>query len=332
MKSIRKIYQYSINYLSKHSGLATFLSHGGVHLIALVLLSILAIILYNKTDDNEKTNLTHVCIDAYEKSDSINFMLYFPQIIYGFINLDNKETNTFSFDIYFLREDLIVDDDLLIPDSALIKTKCSVFYDIVTNVGKIKPLSIKKNENDDYIKTNKYSPDGKSLIYKATSTQSMLDLKYLEIPFKFIINKESSNAPTSILYLELNVESPVSEIPNSMLLDKYLHLGSSLRIDYGHTADGTNDYKPFDIKYVFPEPDVVTPFYLEYSNSKSVQRILDNKGVYLIYEDVMARNKANRMSLQYSILIGAIIAFMLDIIVNLILKWRRLAKKTSQKR
>ena len=115
-----------------------------------------------------------------------------------------------------------------------------------------------------------------------------------------------------------------------------VYLSSYFRIQLGNIEidNDKNEYKPFEIKYIYPEPDIVTPSYVEYNTIQSVEKLLKNHGVYLIYEDTMARIKANRISLQYTVLIGAIIAFMLDIIVNLILKWRRLAKghqKTASK-
>lgn len=335
MNKIQHIYNNCISYLSKHAGLAIFLSHGGIHILVLILLSILGIILYNQTYENETTNMSHIRIDAYEDSDSINEMLYFPRMIYGDIDLDNNEyeKDSLSFNLHFFRADMIVDEyDFTIPDSMLSKSKASMVYEIETNCKNTKPILDKEVDGQNL--SFKELNDKNGLIYKVSSDKSLLDLKEWSVPFRLTIDNESNKYPTSILYLELNLESNTSEpLPDFTIIEKSIYAGSNFRIKYGHPAtslDGDVSYKPYDIKYVFPEPDIVTPFYLEYSNSKSVQRIIDNKGVYLVYEDVVARNKANRISLQYSILIGAIIAFMLDIIVNLILKWRRLSRNRKE--
>lgn len=85
--------------------------------------------------------------------------------------------------------------------------------------------------------------------------------------------------------------------------------------------------RPFEIRTVIPEPDIITPFYISYNSAESQKRILQNGGIYLQVQDIDKQNEVDLRMMQYTILIGAIIAFMLDIIVNLILKWRRLAKK-----
>ena len=82
--------------------------------------------------------------------------------------------------------------------------------------------------------------------------------------------------------------------------------------------------KPFDVKYVFPQPDVITPSEIRYNSNESLKRLFKNGGVQFIVEDIAAHNKVNRQAFLFTVLIGAIITFMLDIIVVLIRKWRRL--------
>ena len=312
MSLIKNIYQSIIKFLANHSKLAFILSHGGIHLLVLFLLAIVAFSLYKQTNRNENANYKHIKISAYENSDSIGELIYFPRILSGQIDLDNEggKCDSISLAFHFFRGDIIQEDYLNYDDSYLFNKNDSICFDIESNYGLIghKQKTIKE----------------KKIIHKS----NVKEVKDLNIPINFVCNKENVDeaSPTSIFFLEFDIDYDIGiPIEDYIFVDSVIYSQGCITINYGHT--GINDYKPYEVKYAYPEPDKVTPFYLEYNRQESIEHILKNNGVYVILENVVARNKTNRLSLQFSILIGAIIAFMLDIIVNLILKWRRLAKR-----
>lgn len=65
-----------------------------------------------------------------------------------------------------------------------------------------------------------------------------------------------------------------------------------------------------------------------------IQDVLKNGGVYLLAEDVGKKSKAERNVFFNSLLLGASLGFLIDILINLIIKWRNLAirkKHTAKK-
>ena len=168
------------------------------------------------------------------------------------------------------------------------------------------------------VKRNKY-------IYETPISK---DEDVLYIPYSIKVKKFSHNSPTTALFYELSyLEDDTVEFTNSRV---EIVFGKQHNYIGNDVSFLNEDLKPFEIKYAYPQPDEITPFSIAYNRPNSISSIIKNNGFYIIVEDVVAKNKANRISLQYTVLIGAIIAFMLDILVNLILKWRRLAKSQRQ--
>ena len=157
--------------------------------------------------------------------------------------------------------------------------------------------------------------------------KDLYDNEY-EIPILFhgdyIYETKNNKSPITAFYIDLNgVCLNDVEWPDSIVK-------GCLSIYFGIENDLNGSIDPYEIKYVHPQPDVITPFKIEYSSPKSINSILTNNGIYLIIENIHAKNIIDTKRTQYSVLIGALIAFMLDIIVNLILKWRRLSKLRSK--
>lgn len=61
-----------------------------------------------------------------------------------------------------------------------------------------------------------------------------------------------------------------------------------------------------------------------------IQDVLDNGGIYFLAEDLALKDKAERKIFMSSVLLGACLAFLIDIIVNLVIKWRNLAKRKKR--
>lgn len=59
-----------------------------------------------------------------------------------------------------------------------------------------------------------------------------------------------------------------------------------------------------------------------YHSSEAIQRVISNGGIIVQAEDIALKNKGDKESFIYAILLGAIIAFWIDVFVNLIIKLR----------
>lgn len=83
-----------------------------------------------------------------------------------------------------------------------------------------------------------------------------------------------------------------------------------------------DDVISFD--HVYPTPTDVEFNRVVWRGKEDMERILSVGGIFVDARDVRLAYKAERMNLLYNILLGALIAFALDIIVQLIYKWRKL--------
>ena len=77
------------------------------------------------------------------------------------------------------------------------------------------------------------------------------------------------------------------------------------------------------IESVFPTPTEITLENIIY-DGKNVEKVFEQGGVYVTAVDPVKKAHANRMEFLWTVFIGVTLAFALDIIVQLILKWRKL--------
>lgn len=333
MKLIHRIYNYCINYLSKHTGLAIFLSHGGIHFFVLIILIVLSIVLFNQTKQYEKMNLSNIKIDIVEADYMQNFDFTLTGIN-GDIYLNETDISDGVGKEEFKRSKGTT--DLSFTFESIMEDRFKKFYNPDTlNVSTNITVSVNEDRNDlNHIRLSK-GYNGK--IESLAQNRNVLEFTYktridtifdwYQVPIKFsgddIYKKKEDKSPTTAIQITFNMRCYL-DMPDSIF-------SGNLTINYGnHYGLYDLEDEPYIIKYIFPEPDIITPYEICYRSSKSQKALADNGGIYLIIEDINAKNIVSRKSLQFSVLIGAMIAFMLDIIVNLILKWRRLAKSRKE--
>ena len=109
-------------------------------------------------------------------------------------------------------------------------------------------------------------------------------------------------------------------------------IAGNLKLDFKvsdvntHESSGfkysTDKYLQYD--YIFPTPDVVNNGYIVYNTKSKMAEIQQNHGVIIQATDVGELNKTNSKSFLYSVLIGTAIAFLLDIIIQMIKELRNL--------
>lgn len=84
---------------------------------------------------------------------------------------------------------------------------------------------------------------------------------------------------------------------------------------------------PKEIISIFPEPDIIRLNKICYETPEKIKAVLDNGGLYVFIEDINRRKDIERRTFLCAVLLGAALAFMLDIFVNLIIKWRNLVDR-----
>lgn len=101
----------------------------------------------------------------------------------------------------------------------------------------------------------------------------------------------------------------------------------SIIIDYAG-EDSLGIYTdPKEIVSIFPEPDIIRLNRICYETPEKIKAVLDNGGLYVFLEDINRRKDMEKRTFLCAVLLGAALAFMLDIFVNLIIKWRNLVDK-----
>ena len=88
--------------------------------------------------------------------------------------------------------------------------------------------------------------------------------------------------------------------------------------------------KNLQFKYIYPEPDIIGNGRVEYVSEKKKQEIQKNQGVIIQAVDIDALNRQNKHTFLYSVFIGTGVAFLIDIIIQLIRELRRLQKEDEE--
>ena len=73
---------------------------------------------------------------------------------------------------------------------------------------------------------------------------------------------------------------------------------------------------------IYPKPTSVSPSQVAYIGEEAVQRVFDNHGIYLQSKNESIRTKNQRLQYTYTIMISALLAFLFDILVRLVVLWR----------
>lgn len=83
--------------------------------------------------------------------------------------------------------------------------------------------------------------------------------------------------------------------------------------------------KPIVFEQINPMPDEISGGYISYSDSAKLDEINHN-GIFLYAKDLDVEHKMKRAEYQDSVIVGVLFAFALDIIVQLVIKWRNLIR------
>lgn len=307
-----------------------FLSHGGTHIIILMFLTFLCCYLFSKSIQNDGPEYHEICVDLTEAS------------VCGFqINTSINSTSLFN-DIGYHQMLGITLTPLLINNDK----NTGVIIDGIEykNASKISvsryPHKFEweiRNESDGAIKS-KYRKDKyedcvyemstlndsiiKLVIHKTSPSYTLLNILGEEM---FTPQKEKKNP---YLYFYIAV---IHNIPDSIML-----ANTSMNIEFGdyNHKEGkitTLSTTPLKINYIFPEPDEMNFSKIVYNTQEKMKKICKNGGVLIQAEDIELTNRRNHLAFIYSILLGAVVAFWIDVLIHLIVKWRNLNLKYRHK-
>lgn len=110
--------------------------------------------------------------------------------------------------------------------------------------------------------------------------------------------------------------------------DESMASGISLYYTVGDEKDSNGDFEtentkfkhPINIVSSYPPPTTISPILLTYD--KEAFKKIREDGLYLILEDLTAKKDRDKESFFYSLLLGAIISWAIQLIVSIVHKWK----------
>lgn len=150
------------------------------------------------------------------------------------------------------------------------------------------------------------------------STPSALGKARFSETFRGNFLSSSKNNP--FIYFNLVIDGPI-EMPSD---------SSYVGFTFAERLKGSNvAASPVNIINVFPEPTYVSPSYIIYSGEQ-FRELWKNSGFTFLAEDLGVKRKSDRATFLWTVLFGTAIALTIDILVNLILKWKMLISRNKE--
>ena len=88
---------------------------------------------------------------------------------------------------------------------------------------------------------------------------------------------------------------------------------------------------PVNILHVFPEPTYQSPSYILYKG-EDLAKVIRNNGFTFLGEDLSIKQDSDKKTFLWTVLFGTVIAVTIDILVNLIIKWRNIIPRKRRRR
>jgi hypothetical protein len=301
--------------------IAEVYSHGGIHVILLLIIfACICILLYN----NEKLTKTVTHNIIIDVDDSMN----------DFEGRDYRSPGV-HFDLYLNNDSIKKETNYKFKD-ALDVTVRSYCMKENTSVADINILHFPYNGNIDtkYIDTiisQKVKPiirDSMEILKIRTDLINGALVpgihKYLQQrKIRIYCNDFGVQEDNPYYYYSIKFKLPERD---SLISGKY---SFSIQLD-SVKYDTRFDYytkKQIWIKEISPEPDIRTNGYIHYYTDKTIDEIRNRGGIFLEAEDIEVTNRMRQKEFQNSVLIGTCLAFALDIIIQLIIKLRNLNRE-----
>lgn len=340
MGMLKKYYQRSINWLSGHKWPAFILAHGGLHILVLLSCIVGAFFMYGEIQSYNKRsfrqfsfriegdtlknfNLSHVSVHVVRATNVIDKKFgYIDGFNYHFKYGKKKDSNSYH-------KTLVCSVDPYKGMTVDAIQKITIVFDDSTIFESIPQNEEGVNKNITQHRTAKfggsyYESKIKSYHYHAFTVDDTIKEDEIRFIGPNITNNWEDKSPYLCSFYGIHA------IPGSYDLDT----NSVIRIQYNqypykegpNSTHSENDMfidAPMTIESVYPQPTELTLENIIY-RGKDVEKVFEQGGIYVTAIDPVKKSRSDRMEFLWTVLIGTIIAFSLDIIVQLVIKWRKL--------
>lgn len=324
------IYSKIIHILFVGKWMPAMMAYGGFHILILILLGCQAAYMWSELDKNNITSFNQIIYRFY--GDTLhNYRLNYLQFEkdmrrrpdktynendiqykYGFTKIENKTEDPVIKSIRY--KNFNGESDLI---AKIRYITCNDLPDTIKEVKKhLFDVNNKRLYNSEYVSNHE---------------RYYYDLSMLEDSIH--VFHRVTHAQDHLI--EWENSRPCFSFWIGFLVDDYKDLKeeSEIRIKFNDFEKDftSNGYrKPLIFEKVIPQPTVNNLKEIVYRNQE-LYNVLKQGGIYISGVDPEKKEIVEKHNLRSTVLLGTIIAFMLDIIVRLIIKWRKLKEYKDQK-
>lgn len=324
IKELIMVYKKIIHFLFKSKWMARFLAHGGIHFILLISLGIGAYFMWDRLNKNNVTSYNQIEYTFYGDTlgnYKINYLclkkdmrrrpdkVYNDQDIrldvgYEKINGSGPNVkNTYKRGKKYLECDLVSKVRYVVrnnePDTIAEPAKDE--YKYLTFVDQLCRTE-KKSNHDRYYYNISTLKDKKHIFYRQTNA------------IDHLIEWGNTN-PNFSFRIGIIMDDDVKLNKQSKIVIKYNDFKKDDSLE-------SND-QPLVFDQILPEPTIKTLTEIVYEGEQ-LKSVVKGKGIFISGTDLEKKEKIEKENLFHTVLLGTIIAFILDIFVQLIIKWRKL--------
>ena len=320
---VRDFYVKTIGLLSCHKGVPFVLAHGGIHLFLLVVLCITSIWMFFQLREINIASFNQISYTFY--GDTLNnykldYMVFEKdmrrrsgyqcnfkdiQLTYGYV----KDTTKTDMRIV---NPIKIDDDRYNCDLVSVVryvTKNSL-KDTLIN----KKQQFKTNSLNQWLRTIMIS-NHERLYYCYSTLKDKTHIFYRVTHAKDRLIEWEKNTPLFNYWMGIVMKKDV-KLNNKSYIKIYINDINPNNAVYGIE-------QPIIIEKIVPKPTVQNMNEIVYKG-RELEQVISQQGIYVSGVDPIKKEKAERKNLYFTVALGTMITFMLDIIVQLVLKWRKL--------
>lgn len=350
--NFQKIYNSILSWLTSgyRKKLAFIFSHGGLHCVILGILLICAYFMYQAAMKENEIVFKDLDI-VWKVNKSIKSLEY------------DKQLGCEKYDIDFLTIELTPDPLILINDTSISKnselkedvTRLNLFRkDVKTNGDIAQSLWTNlrpKDERDSISCMVILYSSKKNQLEKVCATHTGYNIKENIVYYPFTCdypmncNAKLANVysfKNSKIYFRINpkiVDKNDNIIHNLKFSNKGKYSPSIKIIMGSHSIYSVSDKNklsgeelrdPFMFNIISPTPDEIAQGkFIAFTDSVKLNQIFNN-GIVVTAEEISQVDLSQKRMILFNVLIGTILAFCLEIIVQLVIKWRNLVIKTEK--
>ena len=327
-KRVSELYRKGVSMLSNHKGIPKFFAHGLLHLIVLSILATMAIFMGLYLSESNIASFNQI-IYTFEGDTLQNYRLNY---LHFEKDMSRRPDNTYNENdiqlTYGYEKDSSIDVTKKIypyrksgGDSIDLVSKVRYFLrndveDTIKTSPKGKYIYVKKSKQ--YYKINMRSNHERYYYYLSTTNDSIHEFRQITNAMDHTIDWGKLN-PFFSFWIGVVTDDSCKLNKESKIVIKFNDFRKV------NASDGIS--QPLIVEKIIPEPTSMNLKEVVYEG-KELENVLKQKGIYVSGVDPVKRDEVEQKNLKITVYLGTIIAFMLDIIVQLFLKWRRL-KKTN---